>query len=93
MTYEVRRFFQLKPEDPGVIVSKIEKGGKASVAGIRPLEQITSINDTPVKSVDDVEKALAAGGEMKVSVKRMMEGRTVKFKMDAAKAEPKAESK
>jgi len=93
MTYEVRRFFQLKPEDPGVIVSKIEKGGKASVAGIKPLEQITSINDTPVKSVDDVEKALAAGGEMKVSVKRMMEGRTVKFKMDAAKTEPKAAEK
>lgn len=58
-----------------------------------PVEQITSINDTSIKTVDDVERALAGGGEVKVSVKRMLEGRTVKFRLEAAKTEPKEEPK
>jgi serine protease Do len=92
MTYEVRRFFQLTPEDPGVIVSKVEKGSKVAVAGIKPLEQITSVNDAPVRNVGDLEKALAAGGELRLSVKRMREGRTVKIKLDPAKPEKPKEN-
>lgn len=91
LTYEVRRFYQLRDEEPGVIISKVEKGEKAAIAGLKPFEVITAINDTPVHSVTDFEKALAAGGEFRLNVKRLTEGRIVKIKIDAAKpqeAEP-----
>lgn len=86
LTYEVRRYFQLKNEDPGVIVSKVERGGKAAVAGLKPYEIITSINDTPIASVKDFESAIKLGGELRLSVKRMTEGRIVKLRLDAPKA-------
>lgn len=84
LTYEVRRFYQLTPEDPGVIVSKVESGEKAAVAGIRPFEIITAVNDEPVKSVDDLQRLIAPGGELRLSIKRMSTGRLVKVRLDAA---------
>lgn len=88
LTYEVRRYFRIKSGDPGVIVSKIEKGGKASVAGVKPYEIVTSINDQPVRDVADAEKAFkslsAEGGELRLAVKRMTQGRIVKIRVDGA---------
>ncbi|MBL9031650.1 MAG: hypothetical protein JNM80_08070 [Phycisphaerae bacterium] len=84
LTYEVRRYFQMTPEQPGVIVSKIERGEKAAVAGLKPFEIITQVGDTPMRSVADFEAALKAGGELRLSVKRMTEGRIVKLRMDPA---------
>lgn len=89
LTYEVRRFFQLKDEDPGVVISKVERGEKAAVAGLKMYEIITAVNDTPVKSAADFEKAIAGGGEFRVNVKRRTTGRIVKIKLDPAKAEEK----
>lgn len=84
LTYEVRRFFQLKDDEPGVIIAKIESGEKAAVAGLKPYELIISVNDTPVRSAADLESAIAAGGEFRLSVKRMTTGRIVKIKLDPA---------
>ncbi|HZW08521.1 MAG TPA: hypothetical protein VFF69_01330 [Phycisphaerales bacterium] len=81
VTYEVRRFFQLAPEDPGVIVAKIEQGELAAVAGLKPYELIVSVNDEPVHSVEEFEGALAAGGEMRFGVKRLHVGRIVKLRL------------
>ncbi len=81
VTYEVRRFFQLSPEDPGVIVSKIEQGERAAVAGLKPYELIVSVNDEAVHSVKEFEEALAAGGEMRFGVKRLHVGRIVKMRL------------
>ena len=83
LTYKMRRYFQKKPDDPGVIVSKIEPGSKISVAGIKPFELITHVNDKPVRKVDEFEKAVAAAeDELRLEVKRMTRGRLVKIKMD-----------
>jgi len=84
LTYEARRYFQLSPTDPGVIISKVEKGGRGAVAGLKPYEIITSVGDAPIASVADFEKAIGAGGEFRLSVKRMSEGRIVKLKVAAA---------
>jgi len=84
ITYEVRRYFRLKPGDPGVIVSKVEKGGKAAISGVKPYEIVTSINDQPITSVADAEKGLKAGGEMRIGIKRMTQGRIVKVKAGVA---------
>lgn len=82
-TYDVRRYLQRKPEDPGVVVARVEPGGKASVAGVKPYEIITHINDQPVNNVKDFEKLAAGGGEMKLSLKRMTKGRIVTIKANS----------
>ena len=82
LTYEVRRYYQKQDGDPGVIVSKVEQGSKASVAGVRPYEIITHLDDQPVGSVAEFEKMLqAAKGELRLNVKRMAQGRIVKIKL------------
>ena len=86
LTYEVRRYFQKKADEPGAIVSKIEQGSKASVAGIKPFEIITHVNDKPVMNVKDFEKAISGQDELRLSVKRMTRGREVKIKMTGAPA-------
>jgi hypothetical protein len=84
MTYEVRRYLQKTDTDPGVVISKEEPGGKASVAGAKPYEIITHINDTPVMNVKQFEDAVnAAKDEIRLSVKRLNTGRVVKIKMTA----------
>ena len=81
LTFEVRRYFQKTPEDPGVIISKIEPGSKASVSGIKPYEIITHVNDTPVKAAKDLEKLESGKSELRLSVLRMTRRRLVKIKM------------
>ena len=81
LTFEVRRYFQLTPTEPGVIVSKIEKGSRAAIAGIKPYEIIVSVDDQPIRTVAELEAAFAKGGELKLAIKRMTEGRTVKLKL------------
>jgi serine protease Do len=88
LTYELRRYFQKTEDQPGVIVSKLEPGGKASVAGIKPFEIVTHINGQPVKSVDDFKKLTSGPGELKMSINRMTKGRQVKITLPAATSNP-----
>jgi len=92
LTYEVRRYFQIKENDPGVIISKIEKGSKAAVAGLKPYEIVLNVNDTPIRTTQDFEKAVttSTAGELRLSIKRMTEGRIVKLKSAGGKSEPAA---
>ena len=90
LTYEVRRYFQKTAGDAGVIVSKIEPGSRASVAGIKPFEIVTHVNDKPIADVKDFDKAMPKEGEVRLSVKRMNQGREVKINLSApAPAPPK----
>jgi hypothetical protein len=89
MTYETRRYFQKTDKDPGVIVSKIEPGSKASVAGLKPFEIITHVNDQPVTDSREFDK-LTSGGEkeLRLEVKRMTKGRVAIVRMDSARSQP-----
>ena len=78
LTFEVRRYFQLAAQDPGVIVSRIEPGSKCAVAGLKPFELITHIDDVPVSSMKEVAAALDKPGEKRLSVLRMLRKRIVK---------------
>lgn len=82
MTYEVRRYFQESQESPGVIISKIERGSKASTAGLKPYEIIKEVNGTPVHSVEQFEDLLQKGDEFRLNVKRMTQTRVVKIRVD-----------
>ncbi len=93
MTFELRRYFQVKPDAPGLIVAVIEPGSLASKAGMKPYEYVTQVNGQPVSTPDDFAKAVAAGGEVRLDVVRMNKSRVVKIKLDAANPEPKPEPK
>ncbi len=80
LTYEVRRYFQKKPDDPGVIVSKVEPGGKAAVAGVKPYETITHVNDAPVTGIAEFEKLTTGQEEMRFSVSHLTRSRIVKVR-------------
>ena len=82
LTYEVRRYFQIVPDDPGVIISKVEPGEKAEVAGLRRFEIIVSVDDAPVRSAEAFKAAVALAGDHRLFVKRMREGRTVKIRSE-----------
>lgn len=59
LTYEVRHALKMLPDDPGVVVSKVEEGTPAAVARIGEGELITRINSTEVVSVEDFEKKIS----------------------------------
>ena len=73
----MRRHFQLKPTDPGVIVSKVEPGEKVAVAGIRVNEIVTRVDDEPVGSVEDFERMTKEAGEHRLSLKHRTQTRVV----------------
>ncbi|MCD7895424.1 MAG: hypothetical protein LUG50_01980 [Planctomycetaceae bacterium] len=52
ITFEVARYFGLNDKN-GVIISKVEDGGKASVAGLHRYLIITQVNGRPVTDLDD----------------------------------------
>ena len=60
--------------DAGVVVSKVEPGSVAAMAGIRPGNLIVSVNRTRVKSPADFDKALQQGAKSGRVLFRLREG-------------------
>lgn len=79
LTYEVRDYLGLAPVAPGVVVCRVESGGKAVTAGVRPFEVITQVNDQPVTSAKELEKLVAGAADVRLNVKRMTRDRVVAF--------------
>lgn len=59
VTYEVKRFFR-RNDDSGVIVARVEDGGKAEVAGLYAYLIITRINGRPVAGLADFRDQMEA---------------------------------
>ncbi|MFZ2655475.1 MAG: PDZ domain-containing protein [Victivallales bacterium] len=92
LTCEVRRYFQKNNDDPGVIVSKIDPGSKASVSGLKPYEIIVQVNGKPVNNVKDFEEQIKDKTDLSFGVSRMAISRSVKIKMTNGKDAKPAES-
>jgi serine protease Do len=58
LTPDVARRFQLEPEQQGVVVVDIEPGSPAELQGLQRGDLIEEVDRTPVKSVEDFEKAV-----------------------------------
>lgn len=59
ITYEVARYFRRSLEAGGVIVYKIEEGGRGGVAGLYPYLLITQVNGKHVDDFDDFRDQVA----------------------------------
>ena len=57
VTYEVARYFR-RTDSSGVIISKVEEGGKASVAGLHHYLLVTHVDGRPVAGMDDFREKL-----------------------------------
>lgn len=88
LTFETRRFFQIPEGQPGLIIARVNAGGPAAVAGLKPYEIIVTVNDGPVATVAEFEAALAkAGAEpVRIGVRRMSQSRLVTLNPAAAPA-------
>ena len=80
MTFEVRRYFRMADNASGVIVSEVFAGRPASVAGLRPFEIITAVDDQVIHNVEDFKKAVAGKSEVRLSVRRLAANRVVTVK-------------
>ncbi|MFA6289660.1 MAG: hypothetical protein WC661_19945 [Opitutaceae bacterium] len=77
LTFETRRFYQLADDVPALVVARVEAGGAAAVAGLKPYELITTVNDRPMGDVTAFEGAVASGGVLRIGVRRMNQSRVV----------------
>lgn len=92
MTFDVRKYFQKADDEPGVIVARVEPGGKASVGGVKPYEIITAVNDVPVHSREEFREAIAGQSELRLSMLRMTRSRLVKITLDEPIVDDDAEA-
>ncbi len=79
-TYEVRKYFQMKPEEAAIIIASVRPGSRASVAGIKPYEVITAVNGQPVKSLAQFRELVENATELKLDVRRLAATRVVTIK-------------
>ena len=65
VTYEVRAALRLKPDEPAVVVTKVERGTPTALARINAYELIRAVDGTPVDNVATFEKLLTQAQEAK----------------------------
>ncbi len=80
-TFEVARTLRRKADDPGVVVSRVEPGSPAAVAGIKPFELITHVDDQPVADTESFQKQTTDKDEFRLTVRRMNRERIVPLKL------------
>ena len=64
-------------------MSKVKPGDPAAVAGLRPLEIITHVDDKPVADVKALREAINGKTEFNLSVRRLAATRIVRVKMQS----------
>jgi len=92
MTFEVMNYLNRKPTDPGVVVSRIEAGTPAAVAGIKPFELLTHVNDQPVKNAAELKKLTEGKKEVRLMIRRLSRERIVPIKPGEKVATPAKEN-
>jgi len=80
LTYEVRRYYQLGKDAPGVVVAEVERGMPAAVAGVRLYEILSRVNGERMDGVAAFEAATAEGGEVRLTIRGIARERIVKLR-------------
>jgi hypothetical protein len=79
LTYEVRRHFRLDERAAGAIVSNVEGGGRAAIAGLRRFDLVLQVNEQAVADGAACARALAGAGELRLTVRDALKQRVVKI--------------
>ncbi len=85
LTFEVRAYLKLADDAPGVVISKMQDGSPAAVAGLKPMEVITEVNGAPVKNVVDFAARIKGVEELVFSVRRLDATRVVRIRLQGGK--------
>jgi len=88
VTYEVRAALRLKPDDPSIVVVKVEQGTPAALARINTYELISAVDGVSVDNVATFEKLITQAQEAKkesvrVTVEWMGKTRLADLKFEA----------
>lgn len=77
LTDEVRKYFKLAADAPGVVVRKVKSGGVAAVAGLKPLELVLEVNGVGVTSAKDFAEKTKGQKNLTLTVRRLTTTRVV----------------
>jgi hypothetical protein len=72
ITYEVRTALKLKPDDPGVVVAKVESGSPAARARINQFEIVQSADGVPLDSPARFEEVVKSAQQAKKDQLRLV---------------------
>ena len=81
LTFEVRDYYRLEKDAPGVVVMKLKPGDPAAVAGLRAFEIITEVNGEPVKDAKDFGRKIKGQKKLSFSVRRLTATRIVRIEL------------
>ncbi|MBR0458212.1 MAG: PDZ domain-containing protein [Victivallales bacterium] len=79
ITPDLRDYFRMKDDAPGVVISRVLAGGRASTAGIKPFELILSVDGKEVHNVAEFEQQITGKTGFDLVVRRLNENRVVKI--------------
>ena len=86
LTFEVRSFYRLEDDAPGVVVLKLKPGDPAAVAGLGAYELITEVDGEPVRGAKDFGRKIKGKRRLTFSVRRLTTTRIVRIDLGAAAA-------
>jgi len=81
LTFEVRAYLKLGEDAPGVVITKMQDGSPAAVAGLRPFEVITSVNGENVLSARNFAEMIRGKKDLTFSVRRLDATRIVRMQI------------
>ncbi|NLF92676.1 MAG: PDZ domain-containing protein, partial [Oligosphaeraceae bacterium] len=90
ITFEVRDYFRLEKESPGLIICDIIPGSNASVSGLKPYEIILSVDHQPLHNLQDFENAVRYKTGVNLQIRRLTTNRIVKMQAQAKAQSPAA---
>ena len=81
LTFEVRAYLKLGDDAPGVVITKMQEGSPAAVAGLRPFEVITAVNGEDVPSSKRFAELIKGKKDLTLSVRRLDATRIVRMQI------------
>ena len=80
-TFEVREYYKLADDETGVVVTKCKNGSPAAVAGLRPFELVTKVDDKPVADARAFLDATKGRETVTLAVRRLTSTRVVRVSL------------
>ena len=80
-TFEVREYYKLADDETGVVVTKCKNGSPAAVAGLRPFELVTKVDDRPVADARAFLEATKGRETVTLTVRRLTSTRVVRVSL------------